>query len=315
VYEVGENGLIPGVQSIATMFGGAAATGTLSFTLADATDNAWSSTTDPIMGSTTVYIGKAFCFGTMTLAPLVQDTIGHTVGSTNGPLVRGGGFICDGKQLGNNTQTDGVTLDVAFTAVQARHNTAFVCNDRPATAKLTVVKQVINDNGGNNTVPDFQLVIDNGSIALPVTSGITNNVTVGTYTVGETGVSGYVASFSGDCDASGQVTLAPGDNKTCVITNNDLPGNITLVKNVINNNGGVAGPTGFGLRVDGVLVPNNTSVAVTSNSPHTINEDGRTGYHFVSIMGNPKCPAILGGTATLDEGEAITCTITNDDNP
>lgn len=313
VYETGENGLISGVQTIASMFGGAAATGTLSLTLADSTHNAWGNS-GPIVGSSTAYIGKAFCFGTMTLTPLAQDGNGHMENSTNGPLARGGGFSCDGTQLGNDTQTDGLTLDIAFSAIQARHNTAFTCNEQPRTATLTVVKEVINDNGGDNTVPDFQLVVDNGTIALPVTSGVANNVTVGTYTVGETGVSGYVASFSGDCDASGQITLTPGDNKTCIITNNDLPGNITLIKNVINNNGGVAGPTGFGLRVDGNLVPNNTSVAVTSNSPHTINEDGRTGYHFVSITGSAKCPGVLGGTATLDEGEAITCTITNDDD-
>jgi hypothetical protein len=41
----------------------------------------------------------------------------------------------------------------------------------------------------------------------------------GPLTVTEQAVRGYVATFSGDCDSSGQVSLAPGDDKTCVVTN------------------------------------------------------------------------------------------------
>jgi hypothetical protein len=36
------------------------------------------------------------------------------------------------------------------------------------------------------------------------------------------GPSGYAGSVSGACDASGAVSLAPGDVKTCTITNNDF---------------------------------------------------------------------------------------------
>ena len=43
------------------------------------------------------------------------------------------------------------------------------------------------------------------------------------------------------------------------------------------------------------------------------NEAGLSGYQFVSITGDAKCPSILGGTVSLNEGESITCTITNDD--
>jgi hypothetical protein len=67
--------------------------------------------------------------------------------------------------------------------------------------------------------------------------------------------------------------------------------------------------------VDGTLVPNTTSIAVSSNAPHTITEDAKAGYQFVSITGSPQCPLVLGGTATLNEGQAITCTITNAKNP
>lgn len=309
VYESGENQITDGVQDITTMFG---PDHTFSVALADSQNNAWG-LVGPVPANETVYIAKAWCMGTMTLSPEAQDGLGEE--SPRTPATNTG-VLCDGTALGNDTQTDGLTMDIAFRAEQARNNPNFLCNDEETrTATLTVIKQVTNNNGGNNIVADFQLFADNGVTETGVTSGVPTPITVGTYTITETGISGYVASFSGDCDASGQITLAPGDNKTCTITNDDLPGNITLIKSVVNNNGGTAtANSAWGLRVDGSIVPNNTSVAVTANTPHTINEDGRTGYHFVSITGNALCPAVLGGTATLAEGEAITCTITNDDN-
>lgn len=314
VYETGEGALTPAPVSIAQLFGGGAATGTVSLTLADASTSVWG-IPGPIPGDTTRYLGKAWCFGDLVLAPLAQDGIGKTATSTNGPLVRGTGLTCNGLSANDTTQTDALTMDIAFRAVQARHNAGFTCGGgQNRMATLTVVKQVTNNNGGNNVVPDFQLFVDNGVVLTHVTSGASTTLSSGVYNVTETGVSGYVATFGGDCSASGQVILNPGDNKTCILTNDDLPANITLIKNVINDNGGIAGPTQFGLRIDGALVQNNTSVAVTSNTLHTITEDGRAGYSFVSITGNPKCPAALGGTTTLNEGESITCTITNNDN-
>jgi hypothetical protein len=66
--------------------------------------------------------------------------------------------------------------------------------------------------------------------------------------------------------------------------------------------------------IDGSTTPTGASVAVTSNTPHKINEVGRSGYSFVSITGSPECPSVLNGNATLSEGQAITCTITNHKN-
>ena len=312
VFEVGEGSISGGVK---TLYDLASTSGAYSVALADSSTNVWTpQTPGPIPGNATVYIAKAWCFGNLTTSPIAQDGFGHL--GTNGPQVRGTGVVCDGTALNNVTQTDSATLDVAFRAIQSRNNGTFRCDGQESrTAKLTVIKQIVNDNGGNNVVPDFQLFADNGVTEVGMTSGVQGTVLAGNYTITETGVSGYVASFSGDCDSSGAITLNPGDVKTCTITNNDLPGNITLIKSVVNNNGGTAtSNSAWGLRIDGNIVPNNTSVAVTANAAHSINEDGRAGYHFVSITGHPKCPIVLGGTATLDEGEAITCTITNDDN-
>jgi hypothetical protein len=85
-------------------------------------------------------------------------------------------------------------------------------------ATIRVNKVVINDNGGTRVISDFPLFVG----ATAVTSGVVNTFSPGTYTVSETNQPGYTASFSGDCSASGAVTIAAGDNKVCTITNNDI---------------------------------------------------------------------------------------------
>ena len=98
--------------------------------------------------------------------------------------------------------------------------------DTPEDApRLTVIKNVVNDNGGFATVSDFDLFVD----ALRVLSGVAGVFSPGSYVVTEattTVVSGtttlqYAQSFGGDCDSSGNVSLAQGDDKTCTITNDD----------------------------------------------------------------------------------------------
>lgn len=318
VLEERETLLNGGVKTVNEFFG---EDRTFSADLADATTNVWTDQPGPAVGGEDYYLAKAWCFGAMAEARIPQDGLGKLPGSANGPLTRGSGVTCDGTALGNESQTDGVTMNIAFRAMQARFNPLYTCGTEQRLATITVTKEVINNNGGNNVVSDYQLFVDDGVNIIPVTSGVTTIVPVGSYTITETGVQGYVGSFAGpDCDSVGQLTLLEGDDKACTVVNDDLPPNITLVKQVINDDGGIAGPSQFGLQIDGGLVQNNTSVAVTANAPHTINEAGRAGYTFVGpITGTSNygksCPSVLGGSITLDEGEAIVCTITNDDNP
>ena len=297
VYETGEPAISPGVTTLYDL-----ATSTpFTAVLADSSGNAWGGQ-GPLPANQTKYIAKAWCFGTLTLDPVAA---GQGVNPSVNP-----GVTCDGKLLNNLTQTDGATVDVEFQAVQSRHNPDFRCTDRGHDfAKIVVIKKVVNDDGGNNDVPDFHLFIDNGIVTTPVTSGATTTVSSGTYSVSETGVSGYQASFSGDCDSEGNITLNPGDLKTCVITNNDKPALITLVKNVTGAPP-LADPSTFKMRVDGTLVPNTSSIPVTSNANHFITEDPKAGYHFVNITG-AGCPAATTTPIVLSEGQSVTCTINN----
>lgn len=89
----------------------------------------------------------------------------------------------------------------------------------PLPATINVVKTVINDNGRTKVIADFPLFV-NGA---PVVSGVTNTFPAPlAYTITETLDPNYTRTFSGDCNASGNLTLSPGDAKTCIITNNDI---------------------------------------------------------------------------------------------
>jgi uncharacterized repeat protein (TIGR01451 family) len=177
-------------------------------------------------------------------------------------------------------------------------------------AYLTLEKTVVNDDGGTATEDDFQAYIDTDDVdwdvAVPLVAG--------TYTASEiTSVTGYDPSdWSGDCDADGSITLTPGQNATCAITNDDIAPTITLNKVVQNNYGGTAGVNAFGLSIGTTTVNSGQELKVKANEAIAIDEDGLYGYEFVSITGKD-CPTELGGTVTLDVGEDLVCTITNRD--
>ena len=81
-----------------------------------------------------------------------------------------------------------------------------------ATSSIIVVKTVV---GGGKGITDFPLFI-NGSL---VTSSATNALPTGAYTVTETNLPNYNATFSGDCNLTGHLSLVPGSHLTCFITN------------------------------------------------------------------------------------------------
>lgn len=96
-------------------------------TLADSQTNIWTGLpNDPFPGSVTDentrFIGKGFCFGAITQTP-VQAGLGDS------PAVDAG-FTCNGVNVGNISQTDSVTMDISFSAVQSRNNSNFVCSQR-----------------------------------------------------------------------------------------------------------------------------------------------------------------------------------------
>ena len=127
------------------------------------------------------------------------------------------------------------------------------------------------------------------------------------YAFDETQLTGYTfVSITGDakCPAvlGGTVTLDEGDDITCTITNDDVAPQLTLIKTVVNDNGGNAAPDDFNLTVGGTGVLSAVKNTYASNTPYAFDETQLTGYTFISITGDAKCPAVLAGTVTLDEG-------------
>jgi hypothetical protein len=73
---------------------------------------------EPLTGGETYHIGKAWCLGDMSEDPVTPGD--------NSPL-DGTGFDCSGASVDNKTQTDGITSNIQFYAVQSRNNDDFVC--------------------------------------------------------------------------------------------------------------------------------------------------------------------------------------------
>lgn len=102
---------------------------TVTIALADSQNNIWGGNS-PFPGDEVEYLAKAWCFGETAMTPYPQD--GGNLGS--GPDDRP--ITCNGANLTNITQTDSFTLDIAFRAVQSRHNPGYLCN--PSTPTLTL---------------------------------------------------------------------------------------------------------------------------------------------------------------------------------
>jgi hypothetical protein len=183
--------------------------------------------------------------------------------------------------------------------------------------ELTIIKNVVNDNGGILGSGDFTINVTGTNVSSSsfpgaVSPGTTVTLDAGSYSVAETPVTGYEASYSADCTE----TIAVGETKTCTITNEDFA-RLTVVKDPTNDNGGTALPDEFLLTVNGSPVLSGIATEYPIDTPLAINETQLVGYTFVGITddGSGKCPAVLGGTITLALGDDITCTIVNDDIP
>jgi len=219
-----------------------------------------------------------------------------------------------------------------------------VCNQpTPTPATLHVIKHVVNNDSGIATASSFLLHVKgsggmgwtdvSGSPAAGAESpGTAYSLVAGAYVVSEDANSGYTQSFGGDCDSSGHITLASGDNKTCTITNDDVApyvpptplATLHVIKHVVNNDGGTATASSFTLHVKGSSGMGLTDVA---NSPaagldapgiiynlvagsYVISENTNLGY-AATFSGD--CDA--NGHINLAPGDNKTCWLINDDNP
>ncbi|MFC1711891.1 SdrD B-like domain-containing protein [Patescibacteria group bacterium] len=199
-------------------------------------------------------------------------------------------------------ETDG---DVSLAV--GENKTCYITNDdQPAT--LIVKKIVINDDGGTLTYPDFSFSV-NGAGAVSFEADGQNDLTVnaGTYTVTEPPVSGYTTTYSNCTD----VVIPNGGTETCTITNNDKPGMLTVIKHVINDDGGTLLADDFSINVAGTN-PNPSSFPGDETGTQVTLDAGTYSVDEDFVFGYEKT---LGAncSGTIANGESKTCTITNDD--
>ena len=244
----------------------------------------------------------------------------YTIGESGGPT----GY----SKTSTLCSTDGGAA-VETTSIQVDAGHSYVCtitNDDQAPS-LTLVKHVTTDDGGSAVPEDWTLTATGDQDDPTVISGdggtsSDGTFQSGTYTLSESaGPLGYTAgswSCSGDVEnVNDTVTLGIGESATCEITNDDQPGTLHIVKQVINDNGGTKTAGNFSFRVNGgsptafdetadnddnALTGLNT-VSVDAGS-YAVTEDSVEGYG--STLGDD-C------SGTIANGEDVTCTITNDD--
>ena len=164
-------------------------------------------------------------FTGVALAALLVLSLGATAGAKPGPKPGKGQpkvILCHKGH---------VTIRVGLPAVNAhlRHGDTFGrCGAQapaPGTATLAVIKQVVNNSGGTKSAADFTITINGvtatgGNTFVGSASGVVKTITTfGAYSVTETAVAGYaLQSASAGCSG----TIALGESKTCVLTNNDV---------------------------------------------------------------------------------------------
>lgn len=141
-------------------------------------------------------------------------------------------------------------------------------------ATLTVIKNVIN-NGGSKVISDFAPykfgtteIVENVATKVPPNS----------YTITETTDSEYTATFSGDCDSGGLISLIFGDTKTCTITNTQVSwGNPNSLQSSLDFSGTEDGKKVF----------------VSGNYAYVVRAGGIPDFAIINIS-NPAAPSLTG---------------------
>src|SRR5206468_1625428 len=232
----------------------------------------------------------------------------YTLSESGGPA---------GYTAGSFSCTNGVAVTAGQITLALNQSTVCAINNDDQTAHLKLVKTMASDNVGTVSLP-AALPTSTGPTPISGAGGAESDVKAGTYTLSESGgPAGYTAgSFSctnGVTVTAGQVMLALNQSTVCTINNDDQPGTLTVIKHVITDNGGTKTAADFTMSVSGTNVQPSPSfpgaeapgTTVTLNAgSYSVDEAAASGY--TKTIGT-------GCSGTIGNGEAKSCTITNDD--
>jgi hypothetical protein len=167
--------------------------------------------------------------GTKTAGDFTMEvTAGHPSqasfpGSESGTTVTvdAGSYSVDEAAVSGYTKTIGAGC--SGTIANGETKTCTITNDDQP-GHLIVIKHVVNVNGGKAKASNFSMKINGitvvGTNPFPgaESPGTTRTVNAGSYTVTETGPSGYILVPSADCSG----TIDVGQTKTCTMLNHDI---------------------------------------------------------------------------------------------
>jgi large repetitive protein len=180
---------------------------------------------------------------------------------------------------------------------------------------------VINDNGGTTADTAFILtatgpVTITGIEGAPAVTGAAVNA--GTYALSESSLAGYTGgswTCVGGTLTGSSLVLTQAQNAVCTVTNDDQPAALTLLKSVVNDNGGTnadgdftltaAGPTNI-TGIEGTAAVTNAAV---NAGVYALSE--ATNSNYTASAWSCAGGALSGSNLTLALGQSANCTITN----
>ncbi len=114
--------------------------------------------------------------------------------------------------------------------------------------------------------------------------------------------------------------MPPGGDVTCTITNNDQPAQLTLVKVVVNDNGGTAVPSDWTLTAAGPTPISGRRQQPGGDRPdrerrHLRPVRDRRPAGYTASAWSCAGGALTGASVAVPLGGDVTCTITNNDQP
>jgi len=262
-------------------------------------------------------------------------------------LVGEGAYSVDEDSDSGYTKTLGAGC--SGTIAKGQTKICVITNDDVESTKLTLNKVVVNGDGGDADESDWTLeatstdLVDPTNLSGPGAEGDEDVVSEagfkpGTYTLTEkNGPDGYEPS-DWECtnditvNNQNQITLIAGDETVCTITNDDIAPTLSLVKKVVNGNGGSAHADAWTLIAQvgvetpvidtvGTTVPDTDDleaktapVSVEAGIFYTLSEStDPKGYKTSSWSCDGDGGTLIDGAIKLALAAVVTCTITNDD--
>ncbi|MEP7112874.1 MAG: hypothetical protein ABI862_06385 [Ilumatobacteraceae bacterium] len=241
--------------------------------------------------------------------------------------------LCSDLDTNEQISIDGTVIPSA-----GQHISCEVVNDEIAPT-VTLHKEVITDDGGGAEPADFRLTVNDEVVAQdsPFDGIVANQPTVVSE---ENTIPGYVTK-SIECTSdvpgspntksvedTGAIDVTPvlGENIVCVITNDDVAPGLTVKKTLNLGHGGNEQVSDFLLEVNGTPVTSGAPSAYEADVDLAITETQLPGYVASNIHCSSSDPESLNNididspddtttlaTVRLLEGEAVVCTIINDD--